>query len=638
MENIEDNVILDIEDLIGSKIETKPKPEPDIGVENKHSVANEILKVDNVGDINTTALNNFIEVTRTRNNQYKIVDEMCQDSIPAAILEAYVENITAPNDNNQIVWATSDNAETAKKVNQLLTAFQIDKNIHKWASSFTKYGDLYVRLYKHSEYEMDPVFDTEETEEDKKKKKSLNESILQEDINLNLTSDKDHFVTYAEMVDNPATMFELMRFGKTAGFIQTPDDAQPDYLDPLKTQTYAYQYSFKKKDINVYKQNQFVHASLDTSVDRISEEVKIILDDNTTDDNDTNNSVTYKVKSGQSAFYNNFRIWRELSLLESSLITSRVTRAGLTTILQIETGNIAKEETAQILQSLKQMVEQKLAVNPGNSVAEYNNPGPVINYVYMAKHDGKGEITPINIGGDYDPKTLTDLDYFKNKYYGSFGIPKQWFGDTDDGAGFNGGQSLSIISSQFAKKVLKIQAALTQMIKTMINIVLIDRGDNECVNDFAIHMQTPITQEELDRRESNQNKIGVVGDVMNLLSDMQDTGRKLKILKILLSPILEDSDITDVIEQEIEVLEGGEEKPLENNNESGGFGGRPIGRRSVENEPSSSEDEIGLNLDQALDLGNEFETEETPTEETNNDRLPTPGETGVDLINNVEEI
>ena len=44
------------------------------------------------------------------------------------------------------------------------------------------------------------------------------------------------------------------------------------------------------------------------------------------------------------------------------------------------------------------------------------------------------------------PKQLTDLDWWNNKFYSSYGIPKQYFGWTDDAAGFNGGSSLTIIS------------------------------------------------------------------------------------------------------------------------------------------------------------------------------------------------
>ena len=91
--------------------------------------------------------------------------------------------------------------------------------------------------------------------------------------------------------------------------------------------------------------------------------------------------------------------------------------------------------------------------------------------------------------------------------------------------------------------------------------------------------------------------------------------------------------------KQIEKLEGTPTTPK--TDEGNGFGDEDFSEFSdLDNEP--------LNLDQALDLGTEEENElgsEEITEPENNTEpeengpvLPTPGETGVDLINNAEEI
>ena len=87
-----------------------------------------------------------------------------------------------------------------------------------------------------------------------------------------------------------------------------------------------------------------------------------------------------------------------------------------------------KEQVQQTLRRVKELFEQKSAINTGNSFSEYTNPGAVENFIYHATHDGKGAITVESVGGDFDPKQLTDLDWWNNKFYSSFGIPKQYFG------------------------------------------------------------------------------------------------------------------------------------------------------------------------------------------------------------------
>lgn len=622
MENIENDLpIIDDNNVYNKKIISKPTPQVDIGIEIKHDVINDILASDNESALNMTALNSFLEESRSRDTQYSIIDQMCQDSIPSAILESFAEDTTATNDNKESLWCISDDPNIAKSVQFIIDSLQLNKNIHKYVTSFIKYGDLYLRLYRQSEYEPDPLFD-------KDKRSNLNE-----DINIHINNDKkDHFVNYVEMIDNPATVFELTRFGKTAGFIKTKIDLyQKNSSDAIKMLgNNIYQYSFNENDIDIFQPDSYVHASLDDDVNRISEEVEVILDKERLNRNNKKiDKINYKVKSGQSLFYNTFRIWRELSLLENSLILSRLTKSSITRVIQVETGNVAKEEVSQILQSVKQMIEQKTAINPGNNIAEYTNPGPVENNIYMATHDGKGAITTSQIGGDYDPKALTDIEYFKNKWWGSFGIPKQYFGDTDDNTGFNGGTSLTIISSKYAKKIIKIQSAIIQMVTSLINIFLLDRGMASFINKFTIKMQSPITQEDIDRKEASANTVRLVSDIMQLLDIIEDKAAKLKMLKSMLPNVLDNTELINILDEEITKLE----------NE-----GNLVSAQSKNKNSHSDEnfEETGLDLDNALDLGNEEpdigSQENAQNEEPEeSSQLPTPGETGLDLVNNVPE-
>lgn len=610
--------------FVGKKIQPTAVPKPDIGVLDQHSVISDILDSADSSQINTSAINAFLDVARARDEQYTIIDQMCQDSIPSAILELYAEDSTATNDNKEVVWVTSDTPLIAESVRYILESLQVNKHIYKWTSSLVKYGDVYVRLFRESECDSDPLFSTT-----RGKNKSLNE-----DINIHVTKpdSPDHYANYVEMVDNPATTFELTRFGKTAGFIQTHNIETKRNVNATasKLNSMTFQYVFNQSDIDIYQTTQFVHASLDDNVDRVTEEVQILLDKS--DDTKADSKITYKVKSGQSVFYNTFKIWRELSLLETSLILNRLTKSSITRVIQIETGLTSKEETNQILQSLKQLIEQKAAINPGQGMSEYTNPGPIENNIYMPTHDGKGAISTSQIGGDYDPKQLTDLDYFKNKFYGSMGVPKQYFGDTDDGAGFNGGQSLTIISSKYAKKILKIQNAMINMITSLVNVFLIDRGLANYVNKFTINMLAPMTQEDIDRREFASSKIGVVRDVMDLLSDIEDNETKLEILKSLLSDAIDNNDVIAYLDEYIE-----SQKPDKDSDKDT--------TDSEDDRDLNLSDDINLDLDSSIGFQPEVEPEiDTSAEETveieqpeesqeAGDILPTPGETGVDLLN-----
>ena len=272
--------------------------------------------------------------------------------------------------------------------------------------------------------------------------------------------------------------------------------------------------------------------------------------------------------------------------------------------------------------------KQKSAINEGNNMAEYTNPGPIENNIYVPTKGGQGAITTTQVGGDVNVGQLPDIDYFTNKYYGALRVPKQYFGFTDDAAGFNGGSSLSIISSRYAKMIKRLQNTLIQALTDVMNLMLIDKKMSYYIGQFTIKMQPPTTQEEIDRRDNVSSKMQIVGDIMNQLSDIDDKAIKLKILKSLLSNIITDTDVIGLIDEEIKKLESeGAEVTEGTSSEESGFGGGEFG---------SSSGGGGIDLDSELGLsseGSEIETgEEEPGEETaskaSEETLPTPEELG----------
>jgi hypothetical protein len=134
-------------------------------------------------------------------------------------------------------------------------------------------------------------------------------------------------------------------------------------------------------------------------------------------------------------------------------------------------------------------------------------------------------------------------------------VPKQYYGFTDDAAGFNGGTSLSIISSVYAKGVKRVQNALIQAITDAINLFLLNRGLKSYLNNFTLKMKAPMTQEEKDYREGLNNKVNAISSIQGLFTDIEDKSRRLRILKTLLTSLNFGDDINVEIDAEIKAIE-----------------------------------------------------------------------------------
>ena len=320
-----------------------------------------------------------------------------------------------------------------------------------------------------------------------------------------------------------------------------------------------------------------------------------------------------------------------MNLLELSALLNRLTKSSLVRILTIDTGDMPKEQVASFLQRLKEKIEQKSAIAANKGMQDYTAAGPIENTIYVPVHGTQGQINVQNVGGDFDPKSLVDLEYFRDKLFGGLKVPKQFFGQTGDSAGFDGGKSLSLLSSRYGKTIKRLQSVLCQVVTDIVNLFLIDRGMNNYVNKFKIKMQTPVTQEELDKRANLDTRLRYVGDLMNQLSDIDDKAVKLKIYRSLIQNVVNDNDVIKELDDYIKTLDKEKvpEKSSESNTETeSSFGGFEETETTTETESGSEEGGAGLfGEDIQLESSGEILTEDDGDDDS---YLPTPEEIGLE--------
>lgn len=590
-----------------------------IDIDTKKILIDNIIESGLNGKLDTGSLERFTTISNSRDQIYQLIDTMAQDSTVSAILRTYTEDVCETSDNGHIVWGESKDADIAKFINYLLNVMNVDKNIYGWVYSLIKYGDVYLRLYRESDYD-DDLFNAKNIAKAYSARNVLNENFnklfnnieankidnlleennqdqLNEGVKLNIHNTADHYSFYVEMVPDPGTMFELTRFGKTYGYIETPnlilnEDLSSNPLLGNEVTGSAFNYRLKSNDVTIYQADDFVHAYLDDNYSRFPEQVELFKDDKAMEEG--KNSHIYNVRRGKSLLFDSYKIWREKSLLESSAILNRITRSSVLRKIAVEVGDMPKEQVQATLRRVKEMMEQKTALNKNQSMAEYTNPGPMENSIYFATHNGQGAITVESVGGDVEVKNLADLDWWNNKFYSSYGIPKQYFGWTDDGAGFNGGSSLTILSSVYAKGVKRVQNAIIQAITDAINLILLDKGLNSYINNFTLKMRAPITQEEIDYRTDLTNRLSAISNMQSIFSDVEDRGRKLAIVKSLFETLNYNTDIMSIIQDEIDAYEEQAKKEAEEAAKTDVTGDTGTDTESTDTETSDNDLDLDL--------------------------------------------
>lgn len=597
--------------LYGKKIEPTLAPSPEIGIDTDNNLLHDLIDATAVEQVDITKLQSFTSVSRTRNELYDTLDYMAQDTTLASVLETYAEDATEMNDNGQIVWVEADDSNVSKYITFLLNSLGVDKNVFKWTYSLCKYGDIYLRLYRESEVE-DRFFSKKSDEINNKRK-----SVLHEDVNIRAYKSTDRYVHYLEQAPNPAQLFELTRFGKTAGYLKTKvQPANNNNNDLLNATSLFNKYKFNSdsSDVDLFPATEWVHGCLEDDSSRTPEEVELF-----TNIDNNEESTAYTVRRGQSLLYDSYKTWRELMMLENSVLLQRITQSSIVRVIGVEVGDMPKENVQPHLMNIKQLIEQKAAFSVGNNMSEYSNPGPIVNNIYIPTRNNQGVLSTQQIGGDVNIGELVDLNYYEDKLFGGLRVPKQYFGRVDDAAGFSGGTSLSIISSRYAKMIKRIQNVIIQMLTDAINLILIDTDNVEYINKFKLRMMAPTTQEEVDRRDNVSSKVGLVGDIMNSLADVEDPTTRLKIIKSLLSDVITNTEVIALIQDQIDLNEAASEEtqalPTEETDD--------FSSMFDESEPldlgGTSDDLSGFELPQ--------ETSTEPADD--NSTLPSPAELGI---------
>lgn len=517
-----------MEDIFDKRIITVPVQPKNIGVDTNDEVVKKVAEGEEA-----TGLSQLSTISMDRDMAYNQIDDMCSDSRMASALEAYAEEATCIGNDGRIVYVDSMDTDVAKMVTHFLDAMNIDKYIYSWAYSLIKYGDVYIRMYRRSDVEPDYM-----------RNRKLDETLEVNYYNKNV----DPYVDYCEQILNPAEMFELKKFGKTYAYIQCPI-ASLNVNQRDKTRlAYMLQRTRDTGDVKLFQPTEFVHGCLNQSSSRVAETLQIF-------DDETEGGDIYTVNRGQSLFYNVYPLWRQMQLLENSMLLNRINKNAILRLLTVEVGNVPSEEDANsIVSAVANMLQTKMSISTKTMSNLYLSDSPTVNYAVMPTKNGAGAVGFQDIGGTTgESENLDDINYYRDKLFGSLRLPKQMFGETTgDSAGFDAGGSLAQQSLRFGKAVRRIQSVLIDTITDMINLRLYDRGLTNYIDKFLIKMHFPITQEDTVNQTHRKEQIDLVLRIMDSLEGVAESSARLTILRYLLSTVIDDSDVLTAIQSELE--------------------------------------------------------------------------------------
>ena len=201
------------------------------------------------------------------------------------------------------------------------------------------------------------------------------------------------------------------------------------------------------------------------------------------------------------------KVYKQLSMIEDSLVLARLTRAIQRYAYLIDTEGIEPgEPTMEYLDAVMNKLKKRRMVNPqtGAMDLEYNPMSMEEDIFVATKKDSKANVKVLQ--GSTNLSQMADIEYFRNKKFAGVKVPKAYLSHEKD---VRARAMITEQDVQFARTVRRIQLALIAGLKKLFDFVLMVRGFDPVDSEYEIQLPLLSTIDELRLWQIKQIQVNV---------------------------------------------------------------------------------------------------------------------------------
>lgn len=209
---------------------------------------------------------------------------------------------------------------------------------------------------------------------------------------------------------------------------------------------------------------------------------------------------------GTSLLAGSERIAKQMKILDDLLMIMRITRSLDRHTYFVDVGRSPVEEEVRILKRWRRALKRKTYVDPatGRFDSRFDPYAWTEDEFWPVKENSNSRVE--TQAGITDISEVADIDYFRDKFYGSLRAPKAFFGFEGD---INAKATLSSQSLKWARAVNTLQRSVRTGLKRLCQIHFAYLGLPTDEKKFEIMMVPPSLIEVLDKLEAWQQIIDV---------------------------------------------------------------------------------------------------------------------------------
>ncbi len=203
------------------------------------------------------------------------------------------------------------------------------------------------------------------------------------------------------------------------------------------------------------------------------------------------------------------RTWRQVRLMEDSIVIYRISRGAERRVFYVNVGNLAEDEAEGYIRNLMAKFRKKSFINPRTGeIDEKANPLAWDEDFYIPIQDNKDNTRIEQLPGGQNMGEIEDLKWFRQKIDSEMKIPTSYL--SRDGA-FDAKAGLSQQDIRFSRTIERLQRAFVEGLNKICFIHLMLRGFNfRQITSFTLRMTPPSALSELLRLDAMSAKLEIV--------------------------------------------------------------------------------------------------------------------------------
>ena len=223
-----------------------------------------------------------------------------------------------------------------------------------------------------------------------------------------------------------------------------------------------------------------------------------------------------------------FRPWRQLILAEDSTLMFRLRRAAERNLMLIDVGNMEDHEALEYVNAWRKRFRKREFIDPASpDYKKQYNPFNPLEDIFLPVRGAENNTRIESLAGATGTTEIYDLNYFRDKFFGTAKAPKAYFGFEGD---INAKATLMQQDVRFARTAKRLRKAtvygLRQLLDVHYTLLPTDQADNsfdlkDDNSSYLVQLAPIAYLDEFERLELIQLRYQVVDAMSNLAQSLQ---------------------------------------------------------------------------------------------------------------------